>query len=81
MPEATMQQSCPSVDVAHISDNITHVLRRTWLFDPKIVSVTADGGRVRLTGTVRSPRDRRRVIATAWCAPGVTDVENDIRVA
>ena len=76
-----MLQSCPSVDVAHISDDITHVLHRSWFVGPKIVSVTADGGKVRLTGTVRSPRDRRRAAATAWRAAGVTDVENDIRIA
>jgi osmotically-inducible protein OsmY len=75
-----MRQSNPSVDVARISDDIVHILHRSWFFDPKTVIVTANGGKVRLTGAVLTSRDRRKA-AMAWCAPGVTDVENDIRVA
>ncbi|WP_428534546.1 BON domain-containing protein [Rhodopila sp.] len=44
----------PTVDVSDISDKIRHALRRSWLVDDETVTVRADGGRVRLTGTVRS---------------------------
>jgi len=43
--------------------------------------VTAEGGKVRLTGTARNPADRMLAGATAWAAPGTTYVENDIMVA
>jgi osmotically-inducible protein OsmY len=54
-------------------------LHRTW-FDPKTVTVTTEGGKVRLTGTVHSWRDREMAESTAWAAPGATTVENDIAI-
>ncbi len=63
------------------SDQIMHALGRSWFFDIKDVKVTAEGGRVRLSGTVRSPRDREAAAAAAWAAPGATEVQNDIVVA
>jgi osmotically-inducible protein OsmY len=68
------------VDAIHIRDDIVHALHRSWAFDPAI-SVVATGGRVKLSGTVRTPYDRRVAGATAWAAPGATVVENDIIVA
>ena len=69
----------PAVNTAKIGDNIMHALHRSWFFDPAI-TVTADGGNVRLTGTVRSPYDRQVAARTAWAAPGAISVENDIVV-
>ncbi|MGH7024117.1 MAG: BON domain-containing protein [Caulobacteraceae bacterium] len=69
------------VDTSNITDDITHALHRSWVFDPNAVRVRADGGKVRLTGTVRTPHERRVAAATAWTEPGVTEVENDIVVA
>jgi osmotically-inducible protein OsmY len=68
------------VDAVHVQDEVMQALHRSWLFDPAI-SVSATGGRVKLSGTVRTPHDRRIAGATAWAAPGVTVVENDILVA
>jgi osmotically-inducible protein OsmY len=70
----------PKVDVANISDDIMHALHRSWFFDPHTITVTADGGRVRLTGSVHSPHDRQVAAATAWAAPGVIDVVNEIAI-
>lgn len=70
----------PRVDVADISDAITHALHRSWYFDPTSVQVNAQGGVVRLSRTVHLPHDKQRAAATAWSAPGVTGVENDIAV-
>jgi osmotically-inducible protein OsmY len=69
----------PRPDASNISDNIVDALHRTW-FDPKTVTVTTDGGKVRLTGTVHSWRDREMAESTAWAAPGATTVENDIAI-
>jgi osmotically-inducible protein OsmY len=68
----------PRVDVSNLSDDITHALNRSWYFDPRTIRVSAEAGKVRLTGTARSPHDRQTAAMTAWSAPGVTDVENDI---
>lgn len=69
------------VDVSNISDDIVHALHRSWFFDPKTVTVTAREGTVVLAGTVKSPHERQVAAATAWAAPGVTDVSNELVVA
>src|ERR1700722_6607704 len=66
-----------TVNTSNISDEIMHALHRSWFFDPKTVYVSAQGGKVRLTGTVHSWHDRQVAAATAWAAPGATAVEND----
>lgn len=68
----------PKVSTSNISDDITHALHRSWFFDPKTINVSAEAGKVRLSGTVRSWEERQVAAATAWGAPGVTDVANDI---
>jgi osmotically-inducible protein OsmY len=67
----------PRVDVSHISDHIMEALHRSW-FDPKTITVSADGGTVRLRGTVHSPHDRWTASEAAWAAPGTTSVENEL---
>jgi osmotically-inducible protein OsmY len=71
----------PHVDTVHLGDNIQHALHRSWFFDPEKVHVTADGGCVKLTGTVDTWQDRRVASSTAWAARGTTSVENDLIVA
>ncbi|MDB5393462.1 MAG: ornithine aminotransferase [Rhodospirillales bacterium] len=70
----------PRIDVTNIGDEIMHALHRSWFFDPKTITVTGDGGKVRLTGTVHTPNERQVAAATAWAAPGVADVTNEIRI-
>jgi osmotically-inducible protein OsmY len=69
-----------TVNTSNISDDIMHALHRSWFFDPKTIAVSAQGGKVRLTGTVYTWHDRQVAAATAWSAPGATAVENDIAV-
>jgi osmotically-inducible protein OsmY len=70
----------PRVDIEDIEDEILHALHRSWFFDPKTINVTADAGRVRLSGVVRSPHERQIAATTAWAAPGVTEVSNELVV-
>jgi osmotically-inducible protein OsmY len=70
----------PTVNTSNISDDIMHALGRSWFFDPRTIVVSAQGGKVRLTGTVSSWHDRQIAATTAWAAPGATAVENDIAV-
>ena len=67
-----------TVDAGNISDEIMHALHRSWFFDPRTIAVSAEGGSVVLTGTARSPHERQLAAATAWAAPGVTDVRNEV---
>jgi osmotically-inducible protein OsmY len=69
----------PQPDTATISDDIQHALNRSWFFDDTI-KVTADGGKVHLTGNVDSWTDRQTAGSTAWAAPGTTSVVNDIHI-
>lgn len=62
-----------------IGNDIMHALHRSWYFDDNI-KVSADGGKVHLTGTVGTWVDRQTAASTAWAAPGTTSVINDIRV-
>ncbi len=70
----------PHVDTSSLSDDISHALHRSWYFDASNLHVSAQGGRVHLTGTVGSQQDRQSAAATAWAAPGATNVINDITV-
>lgn len=70
----------PRIDVSSLSDDITHALHRSVYFDPKEVTVNAQGGKVTLTGTVHSWHERQVAGATAWAARGTTDVENHISI-
>ena len=70
----------PRVDTAGLGDDITHALHRSWFFNPDNVHVRADGGKVVLTGTVHSFHERQVAGRTAWAAPGVTAVENNLAV-
>ena len=68
------------VDTAHISDDIQHALHRSW-FSPEQAHVTAQDGRIKLTGTVHSWQERRTAASTAWAARGAISVENELIVA
>jgi osmotically-inducible protein OsmY len=67
------------VNVANLSNDITKALHRSR-FDPTTVTVTTDGGQVRLTGSVHSWHDRAEAETTSWAAPGTIHVENDLVV-
>ena len=69
----------PRANASNIRDDIMVALHRSW-FDPRSINVTAHGGKVRLSGTVRDWNERDVAGSTAWAAPGTTSVENDIRV-
>lgn len=70
----------PTINASILSDDITHALHRSWFFDPMTVTMAVEGGTVRLAGTVRTLHERQVAGATAWSAPGVTDVINEIEV-
>jgi len=70
----------PSVNVSTLSEDITHALNRSWFFDPETITVSAQGGNIRLNGTVHTWHDREVAATTAWAAPGAVAVENNITI-
>ena len=70
----------PKANAGDISDDIMHALHRSWFFDPQTIQVSAVGGHVKLTGTASSAHDKEVAASTAWMAPGVTSVQNELAV-
>jgi len=70
----------PTISASHVKSDIEHALHRSWYYDPNTISVSAEGGKIKLTGTVTTWNARQLAGSTAWSAPGATSVENDIAV-
>ncbi len=70
----------PRPSTSKIRHDIMVALDRSW-FDPATIDVTAQGGKVKLTGTVHSWYERDEASSAAWAAPGTTSVENHIAVS
>ena len=68
------------VNTSDISNKIQEALHRNWFFQPKLIDVTANGGKVKLSGSVNNWHDRDVAGSTAWAAAGTTEVENNILV-
>jgi osmotically-inducible protein OsmY len=65
-------------DLGH---RVAQALLRSAETDAERIIVEQEGDRVILRGAVRSWPERRDAERAAWSAPGVRDVENDIRIS
>ena len=68
-------------DASQIKGKIADALKRLAMEDSLSIQVEADKGKVVLRGTVHSWTELDQVSRTAWSAPGVIEVENDLVVA
>lgn len=68
----------PALDT---EDRIRKALVRNAQVDAERIEVSATGGTVTLTGTVRSWAERRQAEVAAWASPHVAHVENRIVVS
>ena len=70
----------PQVEAGAIKRQIEEAFRRNALIDAGQVAIETHGGEVTLRGEVRSWAEHDQAQRTAWSAPGVTNVRNDIRI-
>ena len=71
----------PQVRASEVTTEIKAALSRNAQIDAEKINVTADGGKVILTGKVNSLQERRLAQHTAWSAPGVEWVDDELTVA
>lgn len=70
----------PRVDVTDVKMKIEEALKRSAEVDADHITVDADGTLIRLSGTVGSWIEKDAAEQAAWAAPGVSQVDNRIRI-
>jgi osmotically-inducible protein OsmY len=70
----------PHVSPVDVKNQIQKALERAAQVDAEKISVAAAGGAITLRGEVRTWAERDEAERAAWAAPGVTGVQNEIRI-
>jgi osmotically-inducible protein OsmY len=72
-----VQSRVKSVDVR---DKIEAAFKRSAEIDARRIAVTAEDGKVILSGNVRSWAERQEAERAAWAAPGVIQVDDRLSI-
>jgi osmotically-inducible protein OsmY len=70
----------PEVEPTEVKAKIEAAFQRSAVVDAKRITVKAEGGKVILTGTVRSWVEYQDAERAAWAAPGVHEVKNLLKI-
>jgi osmotically-inducible protein OsmY len=70
----------PRVKSSDVRDKIEAAFKRSAEIDARRISVTAQDGKVILTGNVRSWAERQEAERAAWAAPGVIEVDDRLSI-
>jgi len=70
----------PSVVATGLKEKIAAAFRRNAQIDADTIAIEEHHGEITLRGSVHSWAEREQAFSTAWSAPGVTHVSNEINV-
>jgi osmotically-inducible protein OsmY len=71
----------PTVNPTDVKNAIERAFDRNAEIEAEHIKVCTDGGKVTLSGSVRSLAERYEAAEAAWSAPGVNAMQNDIAVS
>jgi len=70
----------PQVEPTEVKAKIEAAFQRSAVVEAKRITVKAEGGKVILTGTVRTWVEYQDAERAAWAAPGVREVKNLLKI-
>ena len=68
------------IDAAALKTQISSAFQRNAAIDANLIRVETSGNNVTLYGTVKSWAEKKEAERVAWSSPGVTSVDNQIRL-
>lgn len=76
-----LQPPAPQVKTEDVRAKIEEAFHRSAEIDARRITVTAEDGKIILSGNVRSWAERQEAERAAWAAPGVTQIDDRLAIA